>query len=211
MVGTSCGRAALTCLGILIVSIQLMILLQMYKHTTIVNIRDMTFPILKTREPQKTSAENRIPPAAEHRASQNNRIPDGTFNGINIYYKEEPTDSTVSCVGENYQTDAWIFRSCQFRHLCFDITEQEYVLFQSPEERQWMQHSRNDTLIGTSSNMNVTVALGGLNPKWTKKAWPKLEWFPKVVPDILTGGYYELSPHISWVPFHSFAGFNAGK
>lgn len=184
----------------------------------------MTFPILEAvvttrcREPQKAPADhNRAPQAAEHyRASQkvkvdNNRIPDGTFNGINIYYKEEPTDSTVSCVGENYQTDAWIFRSCQFRHLCFDITEQEYVLFQSPEERQWMQHSRNDTLIGTSSNMNVTVALGGLNPKWTKKAWPKLEWFPKVVPDILTGGYYELSPHISWVPFHSFAGFNAGK
>lgn len=196
----------------------------MYKHATIVNISDMTFPILEAvvttrcREPQKAPADNnRAPQAAEHyRASQkvkvdNNRIPDGTFNGINIYYKEETTDSTVSCVGENYQTDAWMFRSCQFRHLCFDIEEQEFVLFQSPEERQWMQHPRDDTLIGSSSHMNVTLALGGLNPKWTKQAWPKLEWFPKVIPHILTEGYYELSPHISWVPFHSFAGFNAGR
>jgi hypothetical protein len=58
--------------------------------------------------------------------------------------------------------------------------------------------------------MNVTVALGGLNPKWTEKAWPKLEWFPKVIPGKLTEGYYELPQHITWVPFHSFAGFNAG-
>jgi hypothetical protein len=66
--------------------------------------------------------------------------------------------------------------------------------------------------MNTPSIMNsMTVSLGGLNPKWMAKAFHKLEWFPEILPaSQLTEGYYELPAYYTWVPFHSFAGFNAG-
>jgi hypothetical protein len=110
------------------------------------------------------------------------RIPDENFNGIRIYYTKNPaTDSSVSCLGENYQEDAWMYRSCQFRHFCFGIEAKEYVVVRSPKEREWLEFVKRDPLIGTSSTMNnITVSLGGLNPKWQRKNFGRLEWFLRV-------------------------------
>jgi hypothetical protein len=56
----------------------------------------------------------------------------GSLNGYPIYYRENKTvHSSVSCVGENYRPNAWIHRSCQFRHLCFHLKTKEFVLYQS--------------------------------------------------------------------------------
>jgi hypothetical protein len=40
----------------------------------------------------------------------------------------------IHCVGENYQPDSWMYRSCQFRNLCWDTETHEFLLFPSPEE-----------------------------------------------------------------------------
>jgi hypothetical protein len=59
---------------------------------------------------------------------------DGTFNGYPIYLRQSSTSKVTSsthCVGDNFREDAWIHRSCQFRHLCFDTMEREFVVFRS--------------------------------------------------------------------------------
>ena len=201
-------------LGFVIVAIQLLILFRLYRHATVVDLSDLAAPMRDAvKQQQQMSMKNEI--KRQKRIitrPTDTRKPDGSFNGIDVYYTPEPMDSTVSCVGENYQDNAWMYRSCHFTHFCFDMEEKDYVLFQSPQEREWAKHLRNDLNIGTSSTMhNMTVALGGLNPKWMQQAFQKLEWFPKVVPSELNNeGYYELPASYVWVPFHSFAGFNAG-
>jgi hypothetical protein len=137
---------------------------------------------------------------------------DGSFNGIPIIYKDQPMEySTVSCVGENYQPDTFLYRSCQFRHsFCFDVEDKEFVIVQSPQERSWLaQHTQPGSLIGTAVNTNISVALGGLNAKWGLKDYSQLEWFPRVL-EKPVDGYYQLPDNYVWVPYHSMAGFNAG-
>jgi len=209
----------LTGLGFVIVAIQLLILYQLSRHTTVVDVSSdlKAAPLLDSVQQKQQShfMKNGIHekhPIRESRPAET-RKPDGTFNGIHVYYTKDATeDSTVSCVGENYQDNAYMYRSCHFTHFCFDTESKDYVLFQSPQEEEWTRLAGSDSFIGTSTTMaNMTVALGGLNPKWTQQVFRKLEWFPTVLSaSALSEGYYELPSHYVWVPFHSFAGFNAG-
>lgn len=141
---------------------------------------------------------------------------DGFFNRLPIYHKEykEGFHSNAHCVGENFQRDAWKFRSCQFQNLCFDVEDREFVLFQSEEQimlEKALSHEKLD-LFWAASNMNTTVSVGGLNPKWGKEH-KDLEWYPKLRPieDLeRQGGYYMLSDDKILIPWHSMAGFNPG-
>jgi len=203
---------AISSLGAILVSLQLVVVFQLSKHTTIVDQANVPLPI---------SPERRIPALdnkkvekvmnASRRREQPHVPADGSFNGIPIHYQEGPMEySTVACVGDNYQEDAWLYRSCQFRHFCFDVEEKEFVLVQSPQERQWLQqYAHSKSLVGAAMNTNIPVALGGLNAKWSAQAFPKLKWFPRVLEEPITG-YYELPDDYVWVPYHSMAGFNAG-
>ena len=71
-------------------------------------------------------------------------IPDGTFNGFNVRYRDAsspssvPLHSTVHCMGENFGERSWLHRSCSFRNLCFDLEEREFVLFRSNSETSLM-------------------------------------------------------------------------
>jgi hypothetical protein len=66
------------------------------------------------------------------------------------------------------------------------------------------------------SNKTSSVAIGGINNKWTYKdqGIPRLKWFPRVISSddlVIEGvGYYELDPSVVWIPFHSMAGYNPG-
>ena len=203
------GRGALYGMGLIIVAIQLLILLQLSKHTTIVDLSNGGTPtrnsLLSSSISKQQQPLERIKPIIK---KDDGRIPDGSFNGIPIYYNStQSMDSTISCVGENYQDDAWMYRSCHFTHLCFDVEKKDYVLFQSRQEEEWISHLQHYTDMGTLSVMNnMTVSLGGLNPKWTTQAFHKLEWFPDILSASELKGYYELPSHYTWVPFHSFAG-----
>jgi hypothetical protein len=101
--------------------------------------------------------------------------------------------------------------------LCFDVTEQEFVLFQSPQDvrlNRLLRGKRNlahvSTLL-TKTDQN-SVSIGGINVKWTwREGVPRLKWSPKVVTMTTTSeplSYYEMNA--TWIPFHSMAGFNPG-
>jgi hypothetical protein len=171
----------------------------------------------------------------------------GTFNGYPIYYVDLQSStsnrtstrtehSTVHCASDNFQHDtAWIYRSCQFRRLCFDTNENDFVIFRSPHDVKVQEAlakykdgppPASSSMFGrfsslftstavkdhTSTSLDESVALGGLNPKWTWDGMNRMKWFPKVViTDEIPEQYYELDPNVVWVPFHSFYAANPGK
>jgi hypothetical protein len=137
-------------------------------------------------------------------------IPDGSFNSIPLFFKKEPIHSTFRCLGENFLSDAWKYRSCYFRNLCLDTQQKVFVIFLSSEQIAFDKlASKRDQLTHLATSGNLTVSLGGINPKWFGKSI-RLEWFPRIVEEDLVGGYYELPPDSVWIPYHSFAGYNAG-
>eukprot|EP00978_Attheya_sp_CCMP212_P041733 scaffold243098_cov46-Attheya_sp.AAC.1 len=134
-------------------------------------------------------------------------LPVGTFNNHPVYYRENDKrdlfHSTVHCVGETFSTDRpWAHRSCEFRNLCFDLDEQEFVLFRSETEKRLSQaldavfnNSRFPT--STYSMQNMTVSIGGINPKWGrrgKSSGNAMELFPTIIDssDVSETGFYEL-------------------
>lgn len=221
------ARGVLFLLGFVIVLLQLLILFQMSQHTTVIDVRasslneqsrmsmSITSNELKQKKPKIISSDAHQAPQTRIDAASSTKA-DGTFSGVPIYYHTVSDDnihSTVSCVGENYQPNAYMYRSCHFTHFCFDTEKKDFVLFQSPQEQEWSRHALRNVDIGTSSTMtNMTVALGGLNPKWKEQTFTRLEWFPEILPSsaLVKEGYYQLPENLVWVPFHSFAGFNAG-
>lgn len=141
---------------------------------------------------------------------------DGFFNGHPVHYEpyQEGWHSSVHCIGENFGPESWKHRSCHFQNLCFDMKNQSFVLFTSPEQIQLEEAVRhaNLTEFTTAFSMNTTVSIGGINSKWGRDA-ARLEWFPKLIPiDELknAGGQYMFSNDAALIPFHSFAGFNPG-
>jgi hypothetical protein len=141
--------------------------------------------------------------------------PDGYFNGEPLFYNEAKTYSSVHCIGETFQKKyPWIYRSCHYQHLCFDLDQQEFVLFQSPQERklQRLLRKQQQDLFHVSTLLNRTdqssVSIGGINTKWTwKEGVPRLKWSPKLV-TTSPPPHYEMN--VTWIPFHSMAGFNPG-
>ena len=140
---------------------------------------------------------------------------DGYFNGNPIQHQafEQGWHSSSHCIGDNFGPDAWKYRSCHFQNLCFDLKNQSWVLFTSPEQIQ-LENSMRDaelTDFTPSFSMNTTVSIGGINRKWSKDIF-RMEWFPKLKPieDIEQSGFYKFVNDVTLVPFHSMAGFNPG-
>jgi hypothetical protein len=152
---------------------------------------------------------------------------DGTsFNGFPVTYRpgsSKNPDSSVHCVGENYGVDAWMYRSCQFRHLCFNLDSQELVLFPSAEEKRLLKllsqrdsTKRHEVTIQSIVSPNTKIALGPINIQDLSSSGQsnmndqrrRLEWFPTAVTDsddplTLANGYYELPENVVLVPFTS--------
>ena len=150
--------------------------------------------------------------ASTNRRKQGGKIPDGSFNGYPLYLRSgHSIHSSVHCVGENYRQDAWIHRSCKFRHFCFDTAKGEFVIYQSKEESQLKMALTNRSFHHSSNQMNGDVAIGGINTKWTwSQGVPRLRWSPRVVEGVLEEDYYELDDDVVLVPFHSFFAQNPG-
>jgi hypothetical protein len=98
-------------------------------------------------------------------------VADGTLNGFDIFYVDAPPISTVHCVGENFIEDTpWLFRSCEYMTLCFDIDRRDVALYRQKAvplpEHYWsstQMHHRNNTHVA-----------GGSQPK---------TWFPILAQD----------------------------
>jgi len=149
--------------------------------------------------------------------SLSNIHPDGHFNSQPIIHKkfEAGWHSNVHCIGENFSKDSWKYRSCQFQNLCFDMQNQSFVLFTSPEQSRLEEALRdaNLTEVDVSFSMNTTVSIGGLNMKWSESDTSHMEWFPRLVHttgDIEKEGYYSFVNDVVLTPFHSLGGFNPG-
>jgi hypothetical protein len=154
---------------------------------------------------QSQQQESQLPP----------QTPDGFFNGHPIHFQpfEEGFHSNVHCVGENFGSESWKYRSCHFQNFCFDLHNQSFVLFTSPEQHQLNEAMRdaNLTEFTSSFSFNTTLSIGGINSKWAKDHL-HMEWFPKLqsIDDVQNSGYYIFSNDAALVPFHSMAGFNPG-
>jgi len=140
---------------------------------------------------------------------------DGTFNTFPIYHRDvvEGWHSNAHCIGDNFQPDAWKYRSCHFQNLCFDTEDRAFVLFTSPEQHKLEESlaDANLTHFSPASSMNTTVSLGGINPKWNKEV-AALDWYPRLRPveEIKEHGYYVLPSDKVLIPYHSMAGMNPG-
>ena len=172
--------------------------------------------------------------------------PDGNFNGYPIYYHDlnDPTTSSkfsyynsplsgnmkgptsiVHCVGENYQSNSkihksWMHRSCHFQFMCFNISSNEFEIYQHPQETFIQKYkSQRDPFMDLSQsyyydNITTTVSLGGINLKWgvgdKNDGVSRLEWFPKIVTNYQPTSFYTLPSNVVMIPFHSLAGQNPG-
>ncbi|GKY97430.1 hypothetical protein MPSEU_000701500 [Mayamaea pseudoterrestris] len=120
--------------------------------------------------------------------------------------------STVHCVGENFNSDAWKFKSCQFRNLCFDTRSNDYVLFPSLEELQLQQlldQTSNKFAVSSSTMKDSFVSLGTLTPELSSRQ----KWFPRIETnrtDIHAHGVYMLPENTLLVPYVSFQANHAG-
>ena len=132
---------------------------------------------------------------------------DATFNGFPLSLRNTPFQSSFSCSGpDEFQAttdDAWMFRSCRFHNLCFDMSTRNYVVFLPDMEvqKKW--------------NTTHAMALGGINPRWDLRSDPdkgswKVRWFPDVRPTSSLSTYYQFTPDSWLIPFHSFAAHNVG-
>ena len=149
---------------------------------------------------------------------QSNQKPDGHFNGKPIHYQpyEEGWHSNVHCIGDNFGKDAWKYRSCHFQNYCFDMSNQSFVLFTSPEQLHLdtaIAKVEKDALTTPSFGNETTVSVGGINSKWGNDV-KHIEWFPKLssVDEMKkAGGHYTFSNEgTTLLFFHSLAGFNPG-
>jgi hypothetical protein len=97
--------------------------------------------------------------------------PDGSFNGFDIFYVDSPPVTTVHCVGENFDDNrSWLFRSCEYKTLCFDIDRRDIVTYQDTPISM-----PNGWWSSTQTDGNDTHVAGGSQPK---------TWFPVVAEKI---------------------------
>lgn len=136
----------------------------------------------------------------------------GTFNNIDVVYRgpNRTLHSTAECIGESFSPNSWMYRSCLYRNLCFDMESNEFVLFQSPTNKL-MEQSKDSSAHFLSSSLNTSVSLGGFVSNWGNGA-SRLEWSPKVLdPEkLVSRGCYELVGDTVMIPFHAIAPMNIG-
>jgi len=145
---------------------------------------------------------------------------DGTFNGVPVFLKKRTNfQSKVHCVGENYKADAWKYRSCRYHMMCFNMSSNEFHIYQSYNERllsvymaQRQHMHSSSTMFRYGSKNKQDVSIGGINQKWNDDGIERLRWFPRVVESNRTTEitYYELPPDSVMIPFHSLNGANPG-
>jgi hypothetical protein len=154
--------------------------------------------------------------AADSRPQRN--LEGESFGGVSVVYRQgsRPPASSVHCIGENFEADAWKYRSCRYQNLCFDRLDKEFVYLQNSREAALMEsYQQNPNFkfisVSTVQHDNAAVSLGQINrqiaPTETIRA---LQWTPKVRrhSDFSDTSYYELASDAVWVPFASYNGLD---
>jgi hypothetical protein len=109
--------------------------------------------------------------------------------------------SSVHCVGDNFASDAWKYRSCVIRNLCCDTTTHEWFVVPSPAERrlvEWLAlHFPQDSRIALSTLSSTSVALGKV--QLGNGTLQHVQWSPRVRP-MAEPSYYWLAIDSVWIP-----------
>lgn len=165
--------------------------------------------------------------------AESGRKVEGTFNGYPIHFEDatgQSIASQVHCIGESYEPKklirrtgqkidmSWQHRSCHFQFFCYDMEEKEYVLYEGPSEKDAASFPDHADVSQSYMMVNQThhdkglpysVAIGGLNGKWTHNGVPRLKWYPTVRSEP-PKSFYALPADVAMIPFHSLASFNPG-
>jgi len=168
---------------------------------------------------------NATSPERDHRRLDTNNLrgSSGTLifgkRKISLEHGESRLRSFVHCVGEDFSSNAWMYRSCHFRNLCWDTKEHDFVVFQSSQEAklQRLLEERKSRVAGNAAAFAVTIStllsfnasslsIGSIDSDWDKAARDRLRWFPRVLPAQeldRTKGYLMLPENTVLVPFHA--------
>jgi len=145
------------------------------------------------------------PPLSIPRNFQN----DATFYGVPVAYQQGiPPSTSMQCIGETFEPDtAWMFRSCLFQNLCYDVNEQEFVYIMSLEELALKKSlgeilRREFVTISTLAAEGIAVSLAAFRPLMTPEQELSLKWFPKIISksELSTKGYFQMPGAAAWVP-----------
>lgn len=133
--------------------------------------------------------------------------PDAFIEGQPLYLvKGSPPVSHVHCLGENFQPNAWMYRSCQFENLCFNLNKKTFVLHPSEDQLKLESQLHDQTFL--SSKVEDMIS-GGQHPQWLRKQRGK--WQPEVQPNgNSTKSYYAFSEDTVWISFYPWGGCNPG-
>lgn len=162
---------------------------------------------------------------------------DALFHHQSAFYVERsPPVSGVHCLGETFTSEAFlvlnatavnpmvnidtktpfVYRSCSFQNLCYDVDSKEFLLISSPTSQaanNAMSESispRFRQVYRSVSWENNTVSLSPLAQRWTEEERSFFEWFPKIVQQKDIQGYYQLDPNLVLVPFAMHGASNPG-
>jgi hypothetical protein len=128
------------------------------------------------------------------------------FHGIHLtFIPQKSVHSTVHCVGDNFRHDAWYYRSCEFRNLCFNITDQQFFLASTPAQvklEEALSMRRNKYGLSSTTVQNSGVAYKALQHTFFDTHFAGPSWFPtlKPFPQI---GYYEFPSNVIFIPLRS--------
>eukprot|EP00977_Amphora_coffeiformis_P018468 scaffold6506_cov171-Amphora_coffeaeformis.AAC.16 len=87
--------------------------------------------------------------------------------------------SYVHCVGENFLPNTWIWKSCQFHHLCWEPAAHKFILHTLAPRQNMTRispYARSSTDPWTHQ-----VSVSALQPAWI--AEQRYQWFPEIVVD----------------------------
>jgi hypothetical protein len=163
-----------------------------------------------------TLATEKIPP----QQLLNKEPADAYLEGwpLQLVQNQQPPYSRVQCVAENFQADtAWMYRSCHYTNLCFDLTEKVFALHPSPLHQQLdydimqrtaktkasQQHQDENTFLSSTSK---DLMGGGAHAMWLKQGRGK--WKPALRNASSSNNYYTL--HAVWISFFPINACNAG-
>ena len=124
-----------------------------------------------------------------------------------LRWKTQNRASTVHCVGENFLSNTWRFKSCHFEHMCFDVASKEFVIFESSTHKQpHLAQMHTSKYARSLTSLNQTgLSLGPFRPVFPRKHNNQQEraYFPTVLSleHHKQRPYFELPREFVWVPF----------
>lgn len=150
----------------------------------------------------------------EDKEKSPNSLPFANQTTVTFINDRPPPTSRAHCIGDDGRDTAWLFRSCHYENLCFDLETKTHVVF--PSERMLQLMNNNNTVspkktgsMLLSSIPTQIVISGGQSRNSLMKA--NHAWHPVVRNPQDVKSYYQLPDDVVWISFHPHPNCNGGK